>query len=823
MKMTLVPQQYFDGDGNPLIGRLSVYNRSTDTEGTEISGTYAKLYTFADGEYSDAANPQLLDSEGRLPSAVYFDAAVVTVKLEKYTGDSSMGSDDESEHWELVDTYDTGMEWKEETSGFAASIADLKTVDTDASPVTVTGYYTEGDSPSRTYFWDADSTAAEDGGYIVASSSTSKGRWILAWADEIMPCTLYGVFPGKMENFANLLSYPRYVGTSGLATAPRIRFVYGAYDTGSTDWSTDKDLIFDPFAGFSGTGTMSCRRVEAYGSRRAYIGDFKFTGASSSKGNDLHGAVAHSSWFRTLDAFWDCGARRLVLDAVNFFTVFTCDTVTATHSIYNATIESHRSQSLSSEYHRTDRSDYSDGTFLDLHNCAIEGVAFGRYDRVKFNGFVFDQSWFERGMASGHYNFGDVSAASGAAGKISLYSSDDNVIDIDRFASAVVYAKAAAADGLTTLNLRGRAYSMNALPDGIVSVANAVFDAESFDVDRDLTLTGCTANGLSVTGSGVTLALTDTRAASITANGALSELNIVGGGVVGGSVAKASVNALGAAVGFSIANGSASEAYGGEYAVNMRKCAVSGEIACEQVMVDACSFTAKVTVFPYLNDSNEYTLFAVFAGNLFEGAGEIVFAARDRTGDEYTKNDEIKRVELRIVGNRFLGTSANGVTMPAALGVYEQASNESSGWEAAYLSNDATVSCEYKDNAGTCPRESFAGQYSFDLSDGISDERDYSMTAVSGRVFALSSVSKTTSEDFNLMSPGSNQFANPVGSLATRNDEADNGALHWRAMKTRTRGAVEENDMFARFLILSYDGDSGATVDNFTVNCVNLY
>lgn len=817
MKMTLVPQQYFDGDGRPLTGRLSVYNRSTDTAGTEVSESYVKLYTYADGEYSDAANPQYLDSEGRLPSSVYFDAAVVSVKLERYTGDSTMGSDEDPSHWEQVDTYDVGMEWEEEPSRFASTLADLKTSDTGASPVTVTGYYSEGDSPARTYIWDPYSNAAEDGGYVVASSISAQGRWILLWDDEIMPCSVYGVFPGKMTNFANLLAYPLTVGSAGLATAPKVRFVYGDYGTGATDYATNKDLVFDPSARFTGTGTVSCRHVEAYGDRKSYIGDFKFT----SSGGTFAGTLAHSSWFRTLDAFWDCGARRLVLDRVNFFVT---KNVTKTHAIYNAAIESRRSKSLSSELHGDGVADYADGAFLDLRCCSVEGVAFGRYDRLRFSSMVFDQSWFEREMSSIQYSFGKV--ADGKKIELSSAAIDGiggNVIDVDRFTSGAVYAMAAAADGMTTLDLRGKECALATLPTGVVSVSDAKFPG-GLVADRGLTLSRCTVggDGISASDGATAVELYDCEVSGITSDGALATLNVSGGAVRGGSVKKSVVNASGAAVGFSIENGKGSGAFDGAYTVNFRKCTVSGTVDCEVFMADDCQIISKVTVFPFLDSDNVPTLSAAFSGNLFEGDGEICFSHHDKMGTSW---EEIKAVKIRIVGNRFLGNSEYGVKMPAVLGPFEadDLTHDYSGWEASYLAEDATVACEYAGNTGACPLESFAGQYAFDYLEPLSEGTN--CTVGPFRVFALSPNPRayTSSWHVNIAGGESGKFVNGVASLAPKFDDMA-GALHTHSLTSGIVGASSENDMFRRNVILPLDGAySNPEYPTMHVMCVRTY
>ena len=78
MKISLSTNQFFDDKGAPLsAGRITVFLHDSDTPCT--------VYTLAGEIYSEAVNPILTSEDGRIPT-LFFDAAVVDVKVENEEG-----------------------------------------------------------------------------------------------------------------------------------------------------------------------------------------------------------------------------------------------------------------------------------------------------------------------------------------------------------------------------------------------------------------------------------------------------------------------------------------------------------------------------------------------------------------------------------------------------------------------------------------------------------------------------------------------------------------------------------------------------------------
>ena len=299
--------------GAPLQGRVTFYRHDTDE--------LATIYTLEGQDFVQAANPQILDINGRLDDSVFFDCGIIDVRIEQYTGpEGFLSVDAPDEYFAAFDIFEYGIKLDDGGSiGHVDTIADLRGVSPDAKFVWVNGYYAVGDAPSRLYYWDEESEDTEDGGYVVGSDvEGATGKWILLWGDEVLPCTVYGVKPGTEANLAAFLDYPDVVGSMSLKTAPCLRFVRGQYTTGGT-LATDRTLCFDTGAQFVNGPTFNCTEVRTFGPVEDYIADFKFGGASNAD------VVAHSSWFKTLKAFWTCKANRLVIDDNNNFTDLNID------------------------------------------------------------------------------------------------------------------------------------------------------------------------------------------------------------------------------------------------------------------------------------------------------------------------------------------------------------------------------------------------------------------------------------------------------------------------------------------------------------------
>lgn len=290
-------------DGSLVEGRLSVYLRDSDD--------LATTYTLEGNEFVQAENPVLLHS-GLPDDTLFADAGIYRLKVEKYTGpDGQMSVDADPAYFEQVDIYEVGFDWDSAMSNAqnVDSIDDLRSVDPSVGSVTVLSYYSIGDCCPRTYVWDAASVDQIDGGYVVGSDVSDTGRWILLYGDEILPCTVYGVSAGNEANLNSLFQYPQLVGSFSLVTAPCVRFTRGDY-TSNSIFVTDKCILMDGGARFT-QATIRCQSVRVVGSRESYVGDFVI---------DAPDAEVHSSWYRTLASFWDCGAKYLYLDTTNYFT-----------------------------------------------------------------------------------------------------------------------------------------------------------------------------------------------------------------------------------------------------------------------------------------------------------------------------------------------------------------------------------------------------------------------------------------------------------------------------------------------------------------------
>jgi len=305
VKIQIGNEQYiFRPTGLPIEGRLFVFKLNTDIPAT--------TYTLEGTAFVQAANPVLLHS-GLPDDSLFVAVGLYTIAIEQYIGpEGQMSVDSPDEYFRRVDQYEVGLDFDPQASSanVVDTLDDLQDASTELKTVTVLWHDTPGDCVPRTYIWDATAQDQIDGGYVVGSNVSDTGRWILLWGDEILPCSIYGVIPGRESNLNLLLNYPATVGSFALKTAPCVRFIPGDYTT-SVNFVTDKELVFDNGARFV-SASFTCPRIRVIGGApTSYVGEFTLT---------AHDAVAHSSWFRTLYGFWTCGARFLEMDSTNFFT-----------------------------------------------------------------------------------------------------------------------------------------------------------------------------------------------------------------------------------------------------------------------------------------------------------------------------------------------------------------------------------------------------------------------------------------------------------------------------------------------------------------------
>lgn len=303
MKIQIGNEPYlYRPTGLPLEGRLTVYKLNTDVK--------AKTYTLEGTNFVQAANPVLLHS-GLPDDSLFVDVGLYTIRIERYIGpEGQMSVESPDEYFEIVDQYEAGLDFDPQASSanVVDTLEDLQECAVEMKYVTVLWHTSEGDCVPRQYIWDAQSQDTIDGGYVVGSNKSDTGRWILLWGDEILPASVYGVTPANEGNLNGVLSYPATVGSFFLKTAPCVRFQPGDYNN-ALEWVTDKELVFDGDTRFLGA-TFTCPRARMMGTFSSYVADFVFTARD---------AEAHSSWFRTVQGFWQCGAKFLYLDTTNYF------------------------------------------------------------------------------------------------------------------------------------------------------------------------------------------------------------------------------------------------------------------------------------------------------------------------------------------------------------------------------------------------------------------------------------------------------------------------------------------------------------------------
>ena len=397
MKISLCENQFFDDSGKPLSGgRISIFRHDSDT--------LAEIFTIDGDIYREAENPVITSADGRIPT-LFFDAAIVDVRVEKSNGDGS---------FEPLDTFQQGFDYPTAKNDTIVNGMDgLKKADTNLGIVCVYGYDETTLAPARHYVWDDSCTNQPDDGVIVMSENTETGRWVLLWDDEKLPCSIYGITPGNEANISAFLGYPDFVGKWRIRT-PRIpRFLSGNYYSDTT-FTTPKSIYFDDGASFANANFVCYSAMVPANS--GFVANFTFTGKNVS---------AHSSWFREAGKFFACGALDLFIDSENFFAGTTVSSVV---TVKGANVYGNGRIAL--EYN---------GGHLHFDGCNFQakGIISPSLDVVRFTNHRWNQSIFI-GTNPERYDFGKVADGH----RIEFGFASGNEIDLQDFPVSEIYVKA---------------------------------------------------------------------------------------------------------------------------------------------------------------------------------------------------------------------------------------------------------------------------------------------------------------------------------------------------------------------------------------------
>lgn len=422
-----------------------------------VSNNSVDIYTYdgANERYVVAENPIYLDGMSR-PITSYFSTRLVLCRLYKYVGQLSDPrlSDDDND-WRLVREWNGAFSQNDvQNDTVVNGLEGLENANPELRKVTVVGYWTDDDCEARTYVWNESSVADIDNGYVVGSTESDTGRWILEFDGEWLPSTYYGVYPGHEANINALLSYPAQIGDE--KTAPGVYFKPGDYRASSVALVTNKKLLIDNGTSFTRSSITSNSEITVIG------------GATDHFITDLIGVKrAHSSWYKSLQGFLDSGAEELIFDQSVHFTqspVMTKNTTLKNVHLVNDT--------------NSYCSYFGFGTYLlTLDHCQVdERLFYPSTSRLYFQNMMVTDRYF--------YN-------------PSLTNMDISQINADNiylcnFENAALYLKWRYQQGYTDIDMEGRnVYDIDYAPS-LTSLKNCSFNALTLnDSSKSVILRNC--------------------------------------------------------------------------------------------------------------------------------------------------------------------------------------------------------------------------------------------------------------------------------------------------------------------------------------------
>lgn len=657
MRIALSPQQYFSLEGKPLVsGRLQIHLHDSDT--------LATVYTLDGGVYTIADNPVYLDDAGEVHDTRWVDDGVYDVDVEARQPDGTYQKISEFQFGFVMPSVNQDT--------LVDGLAGLKDADPALGIVSVYGYDAYCTAPKRDYIWDPNCTLQPDDGVIVESNSSEDGRWCLLWDDEKLPCTVYGIVPGHEQNLNAFLTYPETISQWNIATPPIIRFLKGVY-TANAIYSTSKPIYCDAGAQFSNATFWTPSLTVAESNSYSYVGDFRFTDPR---------AVAHSSWFRSVAAFWGCQARHLICDPANWFAN---NVINQSVTVTDAVIEGVGVVNMV----------FQSSARLTLTNCAINARAIFNPSSavITLLGMRWSDLWWTTTDPS-YFNFG--------TGANIEFDPSYNSWNIDDFGIADTYARLLSAYGVTKIELCGR--SVNALHNlGFTVVSNGEVGAltsnnsialADVNVDNlrvthgDLQLTRCSVNVYALADS---ITAVDSFINVIPNVDPNTTLVSVTGGSWYGRINPVDYDDLskGKSVVFRRCNIDAPQGTVSEGARLIR---------ANLLDIEDSMLHCPLVTFPLLisaNEQNNYYLNFNFAGNQLDGDAYIQIAHSG--SPEYLAHPEVHDVELtrlRIVNNQFLQNDNDGIKMPFY---------STDRWYRFIKGLGTTYTYQYWGNTGKCP------------------------------------------------------------------------------------------------------------------------
>lgn len=656
MKIASSIEQYFDDEGRPLVnGRVTFYDHDSDIQ--------AEIFYLVGDEYTAAPNPQITADDGRIPT-VFFEASVKDVKVEKQLPDGT---------YALLDTFEIGFDYpKAANATLAYGIDALKNTDPAVGIVQVVGYYSEFDAPTRWYVWDKNCSLDSDGGVIIESDVGEEGRWILLWDDELLPSSVYGILPNENEaNIAGFISYPDYVGTFQIRTPPIPRFMSGVYSTDGY-LQTTKALYFDRGAYFT-DAQIECQRA-IVPDNSYYVADFYFTGKD---------VEAHSSWFRSIEAFWRCTADKLIIDKTNYF----ANTQIKIPLELNGQIIEGCTRLPAT---------YVNSAYIVVNNCVINGeeIFSPIYDYLQFRNMVFDEVWFNNHNYN-NFDFGLL----GQGHRIDLRTTMLNKIDADKFTHTYTYWKACEANGDTSFDGNGGVITLTSVTNTqFTSIRNVSFNNSVSDSVCTSWSNVYVGGGISFNGSDRDVDMARTEFQLTGSSDHVTTLRLTNSSVVRSSTYKWNPNktAIYASdstwrAGIELSD-AAKAAYTKNKDIQFNRCVIDPRgysFWVNQIKMVDCTSNAHVYLVPWAENGG-YKSYCWFTGNTFIEGSLIEIGVKDPSTESSVYGVS---GDFTFVSNVFNQDDTRGITLRWQTAAYNNV---------PYLGVSTST---YHNNIGGCPRE----------------------------------------------------------------------------------------------------------------------
>lgn len=730
------------GDRMPLVGaRVTVYDHDTNLP--------AQVWTLEqDDQFVPAQNPQFLNDRGMLDATLFMEVGIFDIRIESDNGDGTYAA---------FDDFDYGIDVNIEDAGRLQvdTVSDLMDLDPSVSGNVVTVL----SSPARDYIWDPDSVDTPDGGVVVDSNVEGQGNWLLLWEGDSLPCTVYGVTPQNVANASALLNYSSRIGSIGIATPQRVRFVSGDYPLG-VDLTASRALAFDDGARLTSGSITTPADIVRTGAG-SYVGDIYYSSKRT---------TAHSSDYRTVEAFWKSGAGRLVIDRNNYFAN---DNIGTSIEVSGAIIEG---------YNRLSQL-YINGAYLKLNGCTIQGRTLfsPTVDYIRFANCAFNQEWFTSAGYS-QWSFGAVPGA-----HVQVSSTDGVTCPWQNFSNTSVYWKALVSRGETVFD--GHGGTVQPVQNTtFATIRNCTFGSYLDDscctlfenvkvtstlsfqgAQRDVTMRNCR---FSLTGTSMNLS-----------SATLEDCDVLSGGDWYPDVTAIFVTGGTWRAGIALsATAQANRTHNRAVRFTDAEILPGGDsFHLNDIEMLRCKSNAHVYLVPW-NDSGTFRSRAYLKDNRFIQGALLDVNVKDPAAEWDVQDVEL---DLHVVGNDFSQDDSRGIAIPYLTGLYDTTKK--------YVSMYSTG--EYSGNTGKCPAERTSRYY---LQGSMSDEFNlqggvkmmYQPHAYDARVWNLRPEDWFNPDDLGITFEPSSDSWNPINGRDAR-------AWYDQAMHVAHRNPVAAyNDQF---------------------------